>query len=135
MSAQSGRERFSKVICVGAGNIDAGWVAHFLRAGLEVVVYDPVSEREAWLNDYIGRTMPDLARLGLTLGADKSLMLFTTDIEEALDRAEESSPENFDSKAALIGWMTVASSSAGFGIRNALRSTRENLAGHGGILN
>ncbi|MGR9161678.1 3-hydroxyacyl-CoA dehydrogenase NAD-binding domain-containing protein [Rhizobium leguminosarum] len=42
MSAQSGRERFSKVVCVGAGNIGAGWVAHFLRAGLEMVVYDLV---------------------------------------------------------------------------------------------
>nr|WP_267902364.1 3-hydroxyacyl-CoA dehydrogenase NAD-binding domain-containing protein [Sinorhizobium meliloti] len=42
------------MVCIGAGNIGAGWVAQFLIAGLDVVVYDPAPEREAWLDEYLG---------------------------------------------------------------------------------
>ncbi|PDT76972.1 hypothetical protein CO676_33435 [Sinorhizobium sp. BJ1] len=37
----------SKVTCVGAGLIGAGWAAHFMRAGLDVTVYDVSAERGA----------------------------------------------------------------------------------------
>lgn len=36
MGAQPRQMHFPKVVCIGAGNIGAGWVAHFLRAVGEI---------------------------------------------------------------------------------------------------
>ncbi|MHC2303278.1 3-hydroxyacyl-CoA dehydrogenase NAD-binding domain-containing protein [Rhizobium mongolense] len=132
MCAQPRHVQFPKVVCIGAGNIGAGWAAHFLRAGLEVVIYDPVPERKVWVDDYLARAMPNLKRLGLTPGADTSLIRFSSDLEDALNGArfiQESSPEDLSSKIALIARITelapadaiIASSSAGFLARD-LRS-------------
>lgn len=138
------QSQFSKVVCIGAGNIGAGWAAHFMRAGLEVVVYDPVPNRKEWLDEYLARAMPDLDRLGLTPGADTNLIRFTSNLEGALDGArfvQESSPENLDSKIALIERITelapidaiVASSSAGFlakDLRSKAKAPGRVIIGH-----
>lgn len=138
------QSQFSKVVCIGAGNIGAGWAAHFLRAGLEVIVFDPVPERKEWLNEYLTRAMPDLERLGLAQGAGAQLIHFTSNLEEALEGArfvQESSPENLDSKISLIERITelapidaiVASSSAGFlakDLRSKAKAPERVLIGH-----
>ncbi|PND18212.1 hypothetical protein CN934_29050 [Ensifer sp. MMN_5] len=125
MGAQPRQMQFTNVVCIGAGNIGAGWVAQFLIAGLDVVVYDPAPEREAWLHEYLVRAMPNLERLGLAPVADTSLVRSTSGLEDAPDGAkfvQESSPENLESKIGLMERITdlapveaiVASSSAGF---------------------
>ncbi|ESW72044.1 3-hydroxyacyl-CoA dehydrogenase NAD-binding domain-containing protein [Mesorhizobium sp. C280B] len=125
MSAQFSGKRFTSVVCVGAGNIGAGWAAHFMRAGLDVVVYDPVAERKEWLDGYLERAMPALERLGLSPHAGLGRVRFTANLEDALGGAkfiQESSPEVLSQKKDLFQQMTdiapldaiIASSSAGF---------------------
>jgi carnitine 3-dehydrogenase len=125
MSAQSPDKRFTSVVCIGAGNIGAGWAAHFMRAGLDVVVYDPVAERKEWLDGYLTRAKPALEKLGLSPNAGLERVRFTTNLEDALSGAkfiQESSPEVLGQKRDLFQKMTdiapldaiIASSSAGF---------------------
>lgn len=140
MGAQPRQMQFTNVVCIGAGNIGAGWVAQFLIAGLDVVVYDPAPEREAWLDEYLVRAMPNLERLGLAPVADTSLVRSTSGLEDAdPNRLRRSGPQVFGHqmgrslskralrktwKARLALWSgsrtlrrsraIVASSSAGF---------------------
>lgn len=100
-----GGRKISKVTCVGGGVIGAGWAAHFMRAGLDVVVYDQAAERERYLRESIVTAMPALTALGMTSGASPSRVFFTTNFEEALngtDFVQESAPENIDAKISLI---------------------------------
>ncbi|MBB4233079.1 3-hydroxyacyl-CoA dehydrogenase, partial [Rhizobium mongolense] len=71
----------SKVVCVGAGLIGAGWAAHFMRAGLDVTVYHRSAEREEYLRESLERAMPSLQELGLAPGASPARIRFTTDLE------------------------------------------------------
>ncbi|MDX0408289.1 hypothetical protein GOL82_30330 [Sinorhizobium medicae] len=102
MGAQPKQMQFTEVVCNGAGNIGAGWVVHFLRAGLDVVVYDPALERKAWLDEFLVRAMPNLERLGRAPVADTSLE-WITDLAEAI----------------------IASSSAGFLAKDLRRRAKE----------
>lgn len=118
-------KRFTSVVCVGAGNIGAGWAAHFMRAGSDVIVYDPLPERQDWLDRFLEKAMPALEQLGLSPNAKLDRVRFTANLEEALSGAEfiqESSPEVLSQKKDLFQAITdlappdaiVASSSAGF---------------------
>ncbi|MER9877294.1 3-hydroxyacyl-CoA dehydrogenase NAD-binding domain-containing protein [Mesorhizobium sp. M0195] len=118
-------KRFTSVVCVGAGNIGAGWAAHFMRAGLDVIVYDPLPERQDWLDRFLEKAMPALEQLGLSPNAKLDRVRFTANLEGALSGAEfvqESSPEVLSQKKDLFQAITdlappdaiVASSSAGF---------------------
>ncbi|MER9613194.1 3-hydroxyacyl-CoA dehydrogenase NAD-binding domain-containing protein [Mesorhizobium sp. M0312] len=136
--------RISKVTCIGGGMIGAGWAAHFMRAGLEVVVFDPAAERETFLREYLAKAMPSLAKLGMAPGASPTRVHFTTNMEEALketDFVQESGPENIDAKIKLIGEIdaltapdaVIASSSSGFlaaDLRRAARHPERILIGH-----
>jgi carnitine 3-dehydrogenase len=127
MSATPSTEvsKISRVVCVGGGLIGAGWAAHFIRAGLDVVVHDPAPEREAYVRGFLDNAMPTLRKLGLAPGASPERLLFSTNLEEALagaDFVQESAIENLDIKAELLGQIdallppgvVIASSSSGF---------------------
>ncbi len=134
----------SRVVCVGGGLIGAGWAAHFVRAGLDVVVYDPAPEREAYLRDSLDAAMPTLTRLGLAPGASPDRLSFTSDLEEALagaDFVQVSAVEDRDAKTALLAridaivpaGVVIASSSSGFlaeDIRRAARHPERIIIGH-----
>ncbi|TIN32172.1 MAG: L-carnitine dehydrogenase [Mesorhizobium sp.] len=136
--------RIARVTCIGGGLIGAGWAAHFMRAGLKVVVYDPAAEREIFLKEYLAKAMPSLAKLGMTPGASPTRVHFTTNMEEALkdaDFVQESATENIDAKINLIGEIdaltapdvVIASSSSGFlaaDLRRAVRHPERILIGH-----
>lgn len=120
-----GGRAITKVTCVGGGVIGAGWAAHFMRAGLDVVVYDQAAERESYLRESLAKAMPTLTELGMAQGASPSRVRFTTNFEEALegtDFVQESATENIDAKIALIAEIdaltapdiVIASSSSGF---------------------
>lgn len=144
MSAQLSEKRYASVVCIGAGNIGAGWAAHFMRAGLDVVVYDPIIERKEWLDGYLQRAMPALEQLGLSLGAGLERVRFTTSLEDALGSAQfiqESSPEVLSQKKDLFQKMTdiapldaiIASSSAGFlakDLRTMAKGPERIIIGH-----
>ncbi|HIH2749243.1 3-hydroxyacyl-CoA dehydrogenase NAD-binding domain-containing protein [Burkholderia aenigmatica] len=89
---------------LGAGTIGASWTALFLAAGLEVDVYDPSPEGEAFVRDYVRHAWPSLERLGLARRGDPGRLRFVATPEEAVARAQfvqESVPERIDVKHAL----------------------------------
>ncbi|WP_407193151.1 3-hydroxyacyl-CoA dehydrogenase NAD-binding domain-containing protein [Bradyrhizobium sp. STM 3566] len=136
--------KFAKVTCIGGGVIGAGWAAHFMRAGLDVVVYDQAAERESYLRESLARAMPALADLGMAPGASPARVSFTTNFEEALrgtDFVQESAPENIEAKIRLLSEIDalvapdviIASSSSGFlasDLRSQARHPERILVGH-----
>ncbi|KUM25075.1 hypothetical protein AU467_27770 [Mesorhizobium loti] len=127
-----GTRKVARVTCIGGGVIGAGWAAHFMRAGLDVVVYDQAPEGERYLRESLAQAMPTLTELGLAQGASPSRVHFTTHFEAALEAADfvqESAPEDIDLKSALIAKIdactatdvVIASSSSGF-LASHLRS-------------
>jgi carnitine 3-dehydrogenase len=120
-------ENVRTVAVVGTGVIGAGWAAHFLRTGYDVVAWDPAPGAEARLGQLVDTAWPALERLGIAPGGGRERLRFATSLEEALGGAEfvqESSPEVLPAKievlaaidhAALPG-VVVASSTSGFGM-------------------
>lgn len=139
-----GPSKFAKVTCIGGGVIGAGWAAHFMRAGLDIVVYDQAAERESYLRESLARAMPALADLGMAPGASPARVSFTSDFEEALrgtDFVQESAPENIEAKIRLLSEIDalvapdviIASSSSGFlasDLRSRARHPERILVGH-----
>ncbi|MCC8957521.1 L-carnitine dehydrogenase [Bradyrhizobium sp. Pear77] len=139
-----GARKIAKVTCVGGGVIGAGWAAHFMRAGLEVVVYDQAAERESYLRESLVQAMPALIELGMAPGASPSRVHFTNNFKEALDGTgfvQESATENIDAKIALIAEIdactppavVIASSSSGFlaaQLRSRAQHAERVLIGH-----
>lgn len=131
-SKRPSARKIAKVTCVGGGVIGAGWAAHFMRAGLDVSVYDQAADRESYLRQSLAKAMPALTGLGMAAGATPSRVFFTTDLEKALkgtDFIQESGPENIDMKISLLSEIdahtppdvVIASSSSGF-LSSKLRS-------------
>ncbi len=134
----------NKVTCVGGGLIGAGWAAHFMRAGLDVVVHDQSAERRDFLMATIEKAMPTLEKLGLADGASPARVRFTTDLAEALADTgfvQESATEDVDAKTALIAQIdaltredvVIASSSSGFlaeNLRSRARHPERVIIGH-----
>ncbi|TPL43515.1 3-hydroxyacyl-CoA dehydrogenase NAD-binding domain-containing protein [Mesorhizobium sp. B2-4-6] len=133
-----------RIVCVGGGLIGAGWAAHFIRAGLDVVVYDPMPERESYLRNYLDAAMPTLRTLGLAPGASSDRLHFTSNLGEALAGAhfvQESAIEDRDAKTELLGQIdailprhvVIASSSSGFlaqDIRRRAKHGERIIIGH-----
>ncbi|MBN3723271.1 3-hydroxyacyl-CoA dehydrogenase NAD-binding domain-containing protein [Burkholderia sp. Ac-20379] len=89
------------VSVLGAGTIGASWAALFLAAGLEVDVYDPSAEVEAFVRDYVAHAWPSLERLGLTARGNPDRLRFFGTPEAAVERAQfvqESVPERIEIK-------------------------------------
>lgn len=119
------KSEICRVTCVGAGLIGAGWAAHFIRAGLDVMVHDPDPQREEYVRSYIDNAWATLEKLGLSPGADRRRLDFTTDIDLALrgtDFVQESAVEDRTAKTAILADLdsrlppstVIASSSSGF---------------------
>ncbi len=96
----------NRVAIVGAGTIGAGWAAHFLGRGLEVVAWDPDPAAEARLRRMLEPMAATLAAAGLLAeGARFDRLRFEHDLPRALDGADfvqESGPERIDLKEALF---------------------------------
>lgn len=114
-----------KVTCVGCGVIGAGWVVHFLRAGLDVVACDPDPAKEAYVRAMIEDAWPHVTSLGLADGASPERWRFSTTLEDAIpeaDLVQESAVENEAMKIDLLKRIDdlakddaiIASSSSGF---------------------
>jgi carnitine 3-dehydrogenase len=113
------------VTVIGTGVIGAGWAAHFLRMGYDVVGWDPGPSAAARLDALVDSSWPAIERLGLRDGASRDRLRFAGSLAAALaeaDFVQESSPEVLDDKVALLASIdaatradvVVASSTSGF---------------------
>ena len=113
-----------RIAIVGTGVIGASWAAQYLARGFDVIATDPAPNAEANLRKYIDEAWPDLTEVGLSPGASRDRLSFTTDMKAALAQADfvqENGPERPDFKIKLFADMDdvtpvdsiIASSSSG----------------------
>jgi 3-hydroxyacyl-CoA dehydrogenase len=113
-----------RIAIVGTGVIGASWAAEYLARGFDVVATDPAPNAESNLRKYIDQAWKDLTSIGLSKGASRDRLSFTTNMKEALSRADlvqENGPERPDFKMKLYAEMDevapldslLASSSSG----------------------
>ena len=118
-------EEVQTVATVGTGVIGAGWAAHFLRMGYDVVAWDPGPGAAERLAAFVGGAWPVLERLGLAPGASPGRLRFAGSLAEAAGAAQfvqESAPEILDVKIALLAELdavtprdvVISSSTSGF---------------------
>ena len=113
-----------KIAIVGTGVIGASWAAQYLARGFDVVATDPAPNAEASLRKYVDEAWDLLAAIGLSSGASRDRLSFTSNMTEALSKADlvqENAPERPDFKIKLYADMDeaapadsiIASSSSG----------------------
>ena len=113
-----------RIAIVGTGVIGASWAAEYLARGFDVVATDPAPNAEANLRKYVDEAWKDLTSVGLSKGASRDRLTFTTDMKKALSQADlvqENGPERPDFKMKLYADMDevtpvdslLASSSSG----------------------
>ena len=91
---------------VGAGAIGAGWAAHFLGKGLDVIAYDPMPDADRHIRKLVDRAWPTVEAHGLCDGADRARLRCVGTIAAAVaeaDFVQESVPERHDLKREVIG--------------------------------
>ena len=117
-------DQVKTVASIGAGPIGAGWAAHFLARGYDVVSYIHDASEEAAFRKILDTGWVSLEGLGLAEGASKERLTLVTDLAEALGQADfvqESAPERLDLKQALYAQLSelvpedvvIASSTSG----------------------
>ena len=93
------------VACIGTGLMGSGWAAHFLRAGRDVVAYDPDPAAADYVKSTVERAWPVVESLGLSPDASPDRLTVTADLAEALDGAvfvQEGAPEDEPLKIKLL---------------------------------
>lgn len=96
---------------IGTGVIGAGWIAHFLRMGLEVAAWDPAPGFADRLKGMVEGVWPTLQSIGLSPAASPERLSFGASPEEIVAEAgfvQESSPEDLDAKIALYERLDAA---------------------------
>ena len=118
-------DQVRRVGIVGAGVIGGGWVAHYLRMGFDVDVYDPAPLAERHLLQLRDAAWPVLERLGLRPGASPDRLAFHSDLAGAIadaDLVQENGPEDGPVKRRILAdidrltppEVIIASSTSGF---------------------
>jgi carnitine 3-dehydrogenase len=113
-----------RVAIVGTGVIGASWAAQYLARGFDVIATNPHPNAEANLRKYVDEAWEQLKVIGLSPGAARDRLTFTTNMKEALSKADlvqENGPERPDFKIKLFADMDdatpadslIASSSSG----------------------
>ena len=113
-----------RIAIVGTGTIGASWAAHYLARGFDVVATDPGPNAEAHLRKYVDDAWYLLKTTGLSAGASRDRLSFTTNQSDALAKADfiqENAPEREDFKIKLFAELDdatpedsiIASSSSG----------------------
>ena len=114
----------NRIAIVGTGTIGASWAAQYLALGFDVVATDPGPNAETNLRGYVDRVWDQLITIGLSDGASRDRLSFTTNQADALEKADfvqENAPERRDFKTKLYAEMDevtpadslLASSSSG----------------------
>jgi len=100
-----------RIAIVGTGLIGASWAAYYLARGFDVVATDPAPNAEASLRKYVDEAWELLTVAGLSTGASRDRLEFTSSMQEALadaDFVQENGPERPDFKAKLFADMDDA---------------------------
>ena len=94
-----------RIAIVGTGTIGASWTAHYLARGFDVVATNPNQKAEAPLRKYVDDAWDLLKTVGLSEGASRDRLSFTTNQNDALaeaDLVQENAPEREDFKIKLF---------------------------------
>ena len=113
-----------RIAIVGTGVIGASWAAQYLARGFDVVATDPGPNAEDNLRKYVDDAWEQLDAIGLTPGASRDRLSFTSKMQDALanaDLVQENAPERPEFKIKLFADMDnatpadsiIASSSSG----------------------
>ena len=113
-----------RIAVVGTGVIGASWAAQYLARGFDVIATDPAPGAEENLRKYVDNAWELLTVVGLTPGASRDRLSFTSNMKDALansDFVQENGPERPDFKTKLFADMDdatpldsiIASSSSG----------------------
>src|SRR3954462_4291546 len=77
-----------RIAIVGTGVIGASWAAQYLACGFDVVATDPAPNAESNLRKYVDDAWEQLKAIGLSAGASRDRLSFTTDMKKALSKAD-----------------------------------------------
>ena len=113
-----------RIAIVGTGVIGASWAAQYLARGFDVIATNPRTDAESELREYIDAAWKELTTIGLSPGATRDRLTFTSNMKEALSKADfvqENAPERPDFKIKLFAEIDdatppdsiIASSSSG----------------------
>lgn len=113
-----------RIAIVGTGLIGSSWAALYLARGFDVIATNPRPSAESKLREYVDLAWNDLTVIGLSPGAARDRLTFTSNMKEALsdaDFVQENGPERPDFKIKLFAEMDdaappnsiIASSSSG----------------------
>jgi 3-hydroxyacyl-CoA dehydrogenase len=113
-----------RIAIVGTGVIGASWAAQYLARGFDVIATNPNPKAESQLRKDIDAAWKELTIVGLSPGATRERLTFTSNMEEALSNADfvqENAPERPDFKIKLFAEIDdatppdsiIASSSSG----------------------
>src|SRR5262245_16631956 len=100
-----------RIAIVGTGVIGASWSAYYLARGFDVVATDPAPNAEANLRKYVDDAWPLLNKVGLSDGASRDRLAFTTSLQNAVSAADfvqENGPERPDFKMKLFADIDAA---------------------------
>jgi carnitine 3-dehydrogenase len=109
---------------IGTGVIGASWAAQYLARGFDVIATNPDPKAESQLRNGIDAAWKELTIVGLSPGATRERLTFTSNMKEALSNADfvqENAPERPDFKIKLFAEIDdatppdsiIASSSSG----------------------
>jgi 3-hydroxyacyl-CoA dehydrogenase len=105
------KKPIQRIAIIGTGVIGASWAAQFLARGLDVMATDPAPNAAANLRKGVDEAWKTLTVIGLSEGATRDRLTFTTNMEEALSKADfvqENGPERPDFKIKLFAEMDAA---------------------------
>jgi 3-hydroxyacyl-CoA dehydrogenase len=113
-----------RIAIIGTGVIGASWAAQYLARGFNVIATNPDPNAESKLRKNIDAAWKELTIIGLSPGATRDRLTFTSNMKEALSEADfvqENAPERPDFKIKLFAEIDdatpsdsiIASSSSG----------------------
>ena len=97
-----------RIAIVGTGLIGSSWAALYLSRGFDVIATNPHPNAESRLRENIDLAWDDLTLIGLSPGATRDRLTFTSNMKEALSEADfvqENGPERQDFKIKLFAEM------------------------------
>src|SRR5499433_4028087 len=100
-----------RIAIVGTGVIGASWAAQYLARGFDVIATDPGPNAEENLRKYVDEAWEQLTAIGLSPGASRDRLKFTTNMKDALasaDLVQENAPERPEFKIKLFADMDAA---------------------------
>ena len=100
-----------RIAIVGTGVIGASWAAQYLARGFDVIATDPALNAEANLRKYVDDAWEQLTAIGLSPGATRERLSFTSSLTNAVSKADlvqENGPERPDFKVKLFAEMDEA---------------------------